>query len=139
MIIRGQCHCGNISYELETRFAEPEISARACDCGFCRMHAARNWSDPNGRVTISVEDSGQLHRYRFALKTADFFICKTCGTYLGAVLNDPDGCWSTVNLRLSDLAEIPESASSYGAENAESRISRRKVVWTPTHIVELTD
>lgn len=134
MIIEGQCHCGNISYALETAFRASEIRARACDCSFCRIHAARNWSDPNGRATIEVRDEDELQRYLFALKTADFFICRVCGAYVGAVLFAADGTWSTVNLRLSDVADITEESASYGSEEKVERITRRKRIWTPTQV-----
>lgn len=134
MIIDGRCHCGNLFYELETELEYTAIEARACDCSFCRRHAAKNWSDPRGRATIRVADAQQLQRYVFALATSEFFICKVCGVYLGAVLFSDDGCWSTVNLRLSDLDDVPESSVSYGEENESGRIARRKQFWTPTQV-----
>jgi hypothetical protein len=132
MIIRGQCHCGNLSYKLRTQMTEAKIIARACDCSFCRIHAARNWSDPDGNATIQVSDAQQLQRYLFALATAEFYICRVCGAYVGAVLVAGEGTWSTVNLRLSDLSEVAEESASYGQESEFERISRRKKVWTPT-------
>jgi hypothetical protein len=135
MKIRGKCHCGNLCYELETQLAESDIEARACDCSFCRMHGALNWSDSQGRAKIEVNDLQQLQRYLFALATADFFICKVCGAYLGAVLFAADGCWSTVNLRLSALSEVTEASASYGYEQEDERIARRKNVWTPTQVI----
>lgn len=135
--IAGACHCGNLSFELVTELALTDIRARACDCRFCRIHAAKNWSDSEGSVTIYIADEQYLQRYRFGLRTADFFICRVCGSYLGAVLSDDDGSWSTVNLRLSTLSADNEAAS-YGTEDAIERVSRRKRVWTPTTVVSGT-
>ena len=135
MLIQGQCHCGNISFELSTEVVESGISPRACDCSFCRIHGAKNWSDPNGKATIRIRDEQFLERYLFALKTAEFFICRTCGAYIGAVLSDRDQMWSTLNLRLTPLHFLAESAVSYGAEQADDRVARRKDVWTPTVVV----
>lgn len=132
--ISGSCHCGNLSYELRTAIPKSGIRARACDCRFCRIHAALNWSDPDGRALIRISDEQRLQRYRFALRTADFFICTICGAYLGAVLFDEDGTWSTVNLRLSGLLTSEEPAS-YGAETEMDRVERRKRLWTPSEIV----
>lgn len=132
--ILGACHCGNLSYELDTKTAPAEIVARACDCAFCRIHAARNWSDPEGTVTIRVADESLLQKYRFGLRTADFYICRRCGAYLGAVLSDDEGTWSTVNLRLSRV-QFVEKPASYGGENTDDRITRRKQVWTPSQII----
>ena len=82
---------------------------------------------------IRVQDVQRLYKYRFALRTADFYICTTCGAYLGAVLADDTGTWSTLNLRLTALS-IEEEVASYGAEDADDRIDRRKRLWTPTEI-----
>jgi len=131
--IHGSCHCGNLSFVIQTRISPKDIRARACDCSFCRIHAARNWSDPDGKAIIRVLDEQRLYKYRFALRTADFYICTTCGAYLGAVLADGTGTWSTLNLRLTALP-ADEEVASFGAENTDDRIARRKRAWTPTEI-----
>jgi hypothetical protein len=133
--INGICHCKNLSYELVTEMEPAEIRLRACDCSFCRLHAARNWSDSNGKTTIRIKDKKQLQKYRFALKTADFYLCRECGIYLGAVLSDNDGTWSTVNLRLTGLPLAGEQVVNYDSEDAAGRITRRKRAWTPTTII----
>lgn len=132
--ITGTCHCGNLSFELRTDIAPESIRPRACDCSFCRMHGARNWSDPKGTAVIRVSDERHLHRYRFALRTADFYICRICGAYLGAVLTDEGRTWSTLNLRLSPLS-VGGDGVSYGGEDEAARVERRKRVWTPTAIM----
>jgi hypothetical protein len=103
------------------------------NCSFCRIHAAKTWSDPQGSVTIYIADPHRLSRYRFALRTADFFVCRDCGAYLGAVLEEPEGECSTVNLRLGDVAADAE-AVTYGSEDPAQRLARRKRIWTPTTI-----
>jgi len=133
-VINGSCHCGNISYELRTAAEPVDIRARACDCNFCRIHGAQNWSDPDGEAVLRVEKTQRLHRYRFALKTADFYVCTVCGAYAGAVLEDGEQAWSTVNLRLTGL-ELNEEVASYGSEDTAARVDRRKRVWTPTQVI----
>ena len=135
MVIQGQCHCGNLAFELSTEASESDIAPRACDCSFCRIHGAKTWSDPNGHATITVQHQRYLQKYLFALETAEFWVCRVCGAYIGAVLSDQDGMWSTLNLRLTRFHSLPESPVSYGAEQADERISRRKRVWTPTAVV----
>lgn len=132
--IHGKCHCNNLSFELTTDVATEDIRARACDCSFCRLHCAMNWSDPDGEVTIQVADEGQLQKYRFGLRTADFYICRTCGAYLGAVLTDGDAAFSTVNLRLTALS-VSSAPASFGHEDTGGRVARRKRLWTPTRVV----
>lgn len=136
--ITGTCHCGNLSFELHTRVAPDAIRARACACGFCRMHGARTWSDPEGSVTLRVADGRQLQRYRFGLRTADFLVCRICGAYLGALLQEGDAAWSTVNLRLAD-PEVSATAAHYDAEDAAGRIARRRRAWTPASVVIESD
>ena len=135
--INGSCHCGILSFVLETDVSPELITARACECNFCRIHGAKNWSDPNGKTEIHVRDPKRLQRYRFALRTADFFICMTCGAYIGAVLFDDKDAWSTVNLRLSSL-DVAESSAGYGSEDLDGRIARRKRNWTPTIVTLVT-
>lgn len=132
--INGQCHCGNISYQIETALPMEGIIARACDCTFCRIHAAKNWSEPKGQAVISIHDEQLLNRYVFALKTAEFFICRQCGAYAGAVLTDSEGSWATLNLRLTGMQEIPEQTISFDGENLTDRVKRRKQVWIPVRI-----
>lgn len=133
-VIKGACHCGNVSFELVTDQAPAAIRARACDCTFCRIHASLNWSDPDGTVTVRVANEQRLNRYRFGLGTADFYICRECGAYVGAVLTDGDQSWSTLNLRLAGR-EVSEEPASYGAENEAERVARRKRAWTPTRVI----
>ncbi|MCA1826620.1 MAG: GFA family protein [Myxococcales bacterium] len=128
-MMRGRCHCGNISYELQTELAEPPL--RACQCSFCRMHAARSISDPAGRLVFDVEDESLLSRYRFGLATADFLVCRRCGAYAGAFM---DG-YGIANARLLETALLREpSPVSYDGETAEQRIARRRERWTPGEI-----
>ena len=130
--IQGACHCGNLSFELRTEQKAEDIVARACDCGFCRMHATRNWSDPAGEARICVGSPADLSRYTFGHGAIEFLVCRQCGGYAGAVLRDAEGTWSTLNLRLTAYRDVPEQAASYGAQSAEERTARRKRIWTPT-------
>lgn len=132
--LNGQCHCGNIRYRIETPLPMDEIIARACDCTFCRIHAAKNWSDPNGHAVVEIGDEQLLNRYLFGLKTAEFFICRQCGAYAGAVLSDEEGSWATLNLRLTGMEEIPEQSISFDGETIAGRVQRRKQVWIPVQI-----
>src|SRR5215469_16885722 len=93
--IEGGCHCGNLAYVFEASTGLDVLGLRLDMCGFCRAHGARNTSDPNGWIRIAVRDKDLLERYRFARRTADFLVCKRCGVYVGALLEDK---WFTVNV-----------------------------------------
>lgn len=131
----GKCHCGAIEVVFETSIPLAELETRSCACSFCARHGARTASDPNGRVTLHVKDASQLSRYRWGLATADFFVCRKCGVFVAAVLDD---AFSTLNVNI--LEKVPEMTRpvqpvSYDNEDAASRIKRRRARWTPTRVV----
>ena len=131
--ITGSCHCGNISFELHTETPLEDITARACDCSFCRIHGTRTWFDSKGEAVVTVKDQELLQRYTFNTKTTDFLICKTCGAYAGAIVSEGEESWSTLNLRLTGV-ELPEKSVHYGPEDRTTRRTRRRLLWTPTRL-----
>jgi len=130
----GGCHCGNLAFVFEASTPIEALGLRADQCSFCRAHGARNTSDPNGAMSIAVRDANALLRYRFALRTADFLICGRCGVYIGALLEDGEERWFTVNVnafRQPPRDDFPIAPVDYDAEDVASRIARRKARWTP--------
>ncbi|HJZ88928.1 MAG TPA: aldehyde-activating protein [Polyangia bacterium] len=133
----GGCHCGNLALMFETALDPAQLLPRACQCSFCRRHGARCVSDPEGRVEILVREDAQLGRYRFALATADFLICRRCGVYVGALLSDRDAAWATINVNvLEQAARFPPGAQpvDYDSEDAQARCARRRARWTPARL-----
>ncbi|HWA92420.1 MAG TPA: hypothetical protein VG889_20450 [Rhizomicrobium sp.] len=131
MVFEGGCHCGNLSYAFEASAPLATLGLRADMCGFCRAHGARNTSDPDGRMRIRVRDAALLERYRFALKTADFLVCRRCGVYIGAMLDEG---WFTVNVNTfknRPALDFPIVPHDFDAEDVPTRIARRKAKWTP--------
>ncbi len=132
--IEGGCHCGNVSYTFEASAGLDVLGLRACTCSFCRAHGARTTSDPNGRFRLAVRDADKLQRYRFSLKTADFLICRECGVFVGAMMEEGAKRWMTVNantFRPPPSVEIAAVASDFGGEDVAGRRARRKAKWTP--------
>lgn len=133
----GECHCGKVKASFETQ-KPADLGVRTCQCAFCRAHGAVNISDPLGAVTIDAQAS-DIHRYTFALRTADFLLCKNCGVYIAAVMGEGDRIVSTLNvagLRMTDYLDIAEAPMEYGAETTEERIGRRYTKWTPTKFAD---
>ena len=130
----GRCHCGAIGFAFITERAPPGWSVRACQCSFCRAHGACTTSDPGGSVRFVTTRPSELVRYRFALRTADFLLCRSCGVYVGAVLSTPRGSFATVNVNALTVAPHgapPPQPVSYDSESLESRVLRREQRWTP--------
>jgi hypothetical protein len=136
--LSGGCHCGNLQVALDTERGIRELATRACLCSFCTAHGARSVSDPQGRASILIGDDSQTSRYRFGLSTADFMVCKRCGVYVGAVMEDRDGTFCVINvnaLRARALFDgVPAQPVDYDGESAEARVARRKRVWTPCSV-----
>lgn len=130
----GGCHCRTIGFRYTTAISPDSWSIRACQCRFCRMHDALSTSDPRGALLFSASDSESLQRYRFALKTADFLVCRRCGIYVGAVIDSVRGRFGIINTHAldtmpADIANV--GAISYDSEDTKGRINRREERWTP--------
>jgi hypothetical protein len=135
MIHLGACHCEAIGFAYETALAPEAWVVRACACRFCRTHGAATTSDPAGALELVVRDAEQLLRYRFGLRTADFWVCRGCGVYLGAATSD--GRFGIINThalvdRSALQAALPAPQTrSYEGESASERMLRRHRRWTP--------
>ena len=130
----GACHCGALGFSYQTALPPGQWSLRACQCRFCRNHAALTTSDPAGRLTFQVREADALRHYRFGLKTADFLLCRQCGVYLGAQIRTGHGAFGIINTRA--LAPGPEGlpaavSADYASEVTSERVARRESRWTP--------
>lgn len=136
----GGCHCGNLAFVFEASAPLETLGLRADGCSFCRAHAARHTSDPDGAVSISVREAGALVRYRFGHRTADFLICARCGVYIGALMEDGGKSWFVINanaLRPPPGDNAPVVHADLEGENVSARIARRKQRWTPVIAFEI--
>ena len=139
MIHTGQCHCGKLKASFETQKTPEALGVRTCQCEFCRRVGAINISDPDGEVVIDAS-AGDVIRYRFALRTADFLICKYCGVYIAAVTGEGANIRSTINvagLRMKEFLGVEEAPMQYGAETADARVARRVEKWMPTRFLDV--
>lgn len=130
----GQCFCGSIAYEYETAIPPGDWSIRACQCAFCRAHDALSTSDPAGTLRFHAANPDNLQRYRFAMRTADFLLCRECGVYIGAVIETGQGRFGIINTH--SLKEVPTDIAAvapitYDSEDKDGRIGRRETRWTP--------
>ncbi len=138
MRYEGRCHCGALAASIETNRTPNELGVRTCQCVFCRRHGAVNISDPDGLVLIDAA-AGDVIRYSFALRTADFLICRHCGVYIAAATGAGEAVRSTLNvvgLAMTDFLDVDETPMEYGAETADDRLARRTQKWTPTRFTD---
>ncbi len=73
---RGSCHCGAVTFEIETDF--PELTT--CDCSICRRRGALMVKVHESRMKL-LTGSESLAEYQFHTMTARHYFCRTCGIY----------------------------------------------------------
>ena len=101
----GGCHCGALRIEFESAIAPEEMEVRACQCSFCRRHAASAVSDPSGSLRLILEEPAAVQRYCFGLGTSDFLLCGRCGVYVGAVMEEAGRAYAIAIVSAFDDAE----------------------------------
>lgn len=139
-IINGGCHCGNLRLTFHASKPFEEMPIRACQCTFCRKHNVRATADPGGRLEIKVADEGKLSRYKLGLGVTDFLVCRDCGVYVGATMEDEERgetlATCIVNTLELDQSRIKEPvAAHYDEETAGSRLERRRTRWMKASFV----
>ena len=130
----GGCHCGTLRLRLRLTRPPAGNATRSCSCSFCRGHATKTVSDPAGQIEIWARDQDNVTRYRFSSGTADFLVCKTCGIYIGAVCDTPEGLKAVTNVNsLDDRAAFTSEPArpNHEGEPTAARIARRAANWTP--------
>ena len=132
MLIRGRCHCGNISFRLAWEPDPAEIPARACSCSFCTKHGGVWTSNPAGALEVTVEDPALVSRYAFGTRTAEFHVCARCGI-VPVVTSRIDGrLYAVVSVNAFEGVEpslIRRASADFEGEGKESRLARRKRNW----------
>jgi len=132
MLIKGRCHCGNISFSLAWEPDPAEIPARACGCSFCVKHGGVWTSNPAGALRLTVKDPALVSRYAFGTRTAEFHICARCGI-VPVVTSRIDGrLYAVVSVNAFEGVEpslIRRASADFEGEGKESRLARRKRNW----------
>jgi len=138
VIFQGACHCGAIKVSFHTDLAADDIQVRQCQCDFCRRRGGKTVSDPDGRLEVHGS-SGAVNHYRFGTGSADFLLCNTCGSFIGATMDIDGELFGVLNVVGADIAPLanrPGQPMDYSAESLADRAGRRRRVWTPTTLVE---
>lgn len=137
--IDGSCHCGNIRFVLRWPGVDKEMPVRKCGCTFCQKHAGAWTSHRNATLTVNIVTPSMVKQYRFGTKTADFYVCSTCGV-VPFVLSEIDATtYAVVNvhsLHDSDCPMFSESVTNFDGENQDARLNRRQQNWIPNVIIE---
>jgi len=134
MLIRGACHCGNLSFTLDWRPEPAEIPARACTCSFCAKHGGVWTSCPTGSLRVAVKERSRLSSYAFGTGTAAFHVCANCGI-VPVVTSRLDGReYAVVSVNAFEGVEpslLRRAPISFDDEDEATRLARRKRNWIP--------
>lgn len=134
MQLPGSCHCRNITFELSLAVVDDEISVRNCGCSFCVKHGGTWTSHPDAELTATVTDWSNVSKYQFGTKTADFYVCKTCGVS-PFVVSEIDGkLYAVVSVNAFEnigSMSLSRASTDFDGEDTESRLDRRKRNWIP--------
>lgn len=132
MLVRGSCHCKNISFALDWTPDPTEIPARACSCSFCTRHGGVWTSCPSGSLRITVADRAQTSAYSFGTKTADFLVCARCGIVPVVTSLIDDKLYAVVNVNTFDGVDpalLRRAKSVLEGETEAVRLARRARNW----------
>jgi len=137
--IEGSCHCGNIRFVLRWPDRDMEMPVRKCGCTFCQKHAGAWTSHRNAALTVDIVTPSMVTKYRFGTKTADFYICSTCGV-VPFVLSEIDATtYAVVNvhsLHDSGRPMLSDSDTNFDGESEDARLDRRQQNWIPNVFIE---
>lgn len=134
MLIRGSCHCGNVTFNLDWQPEPKEIPARACSCSFCTKHGSVWTSCPTGALEIHVGDAQRTSKYSFGTETAQFHICTICGV-VPVVTSEIEGrTYAVVNVNTMEGIEplLKRAPVSFDGEDEATRLARRQRNWIAT-------
>jgi len=134
MLIHGNCHCGNIGFELTWEPDPSEIPARACGCSFCIKHGGVWTSNPSGELRVHVNAPSLVNKYCFGTRTALFHICSRCGVVPVVTSEIDSQLFAVVSVNaFNDVAQslLRRIPMSFDSEVADQRLARRKRTWIP--------
>ena len=132
MLIRGKCHCGNISFALTWEPDPVAIPARACGCSFCTKHGGEWTSNPGGALRITVKDASRVSKYTFGTRAAEFHTCACCGVVPVVTSLIEGKLYAVVNVNAFediDQSFIQRVATNFDGEDQDSRVARWKRNW----------
>jgi hypothetical protein len=127
----GSCDCGAIQFEYYCSRPLTELSARACQCDFCRPLANTYLSEPDGLLRVKLRDMRYLYAHCFGTRSADFQHCAICNA-LVYVTSEIDGHVYALVVARALKESPPDSdaqAVDYAAETLEQRLQRRAQRW----------
>ena len=134
--LHGSCHCRAVDVTFEPSVPVEKLPLRSCDCSFCQRFGAKYTSDAQGQMRLRFAEQAII-RYRFETEGFDALICRTCGSYVGGIMETPEGLFGVLNVvgaGIAALAALPATAYTPSNDGKAERQDARRQRWTPTRI-----
>jgi hypothetical protein len=100
--VSGGCHCGNMILSAQLPSEPATYRPRACDCDFCRKHAAAYVSDPRGSMSLRIKEPRDAGKYRQGSAQAQLLLCRQCGVLVAALFSHDGRLYGALNARCID-------------------------------------
>jgi hypothetical protein len=124
MTIKGSCHCGRISFEIDGDI--PDRLTR-CTCSFCSKRGAlyAHYQPEQCQVSVSAESDGI---YRWNTKLVEHHFCSNCGipTFSDSPAFEGDGSWDKKTRRIGVNARLFDD---FDAASAPISVIDGKNLW----------
>lgn len=113
---RGSCHCGAVSFTVETDLAQPFD----CNCSRCRRVASVMIAAPASAFTLH-SGADMLVRYQFNKHVIEHLFCRQCGIQSFSRGTNADGSAGVVvNLGCLEGAPVPERQAVFRYDGANA-------------------
>lgn len=132
MLIKGSCHCRNVTFSLTWNPDPTDIPARACTCSFCMKHGGVWTSNPMGSLRVLVQTPALVSEYAFGTRTATFHICSRCGVVPVVTSRIENRLYAVVNVNAFEGVEpslLHRSSITFEGEGQADRLARRARNW----------
>jgi hypothetical protein len=140
MLISGRCHCGNMAFVLDWPGEPSEIIARECSCSFCVKHGGVWTSNPDAKLSVTLQHIDVASKYSFGTNTAVFYVCARCGAIPFVTSEIANHVYAVVNVNTFenfDSSHLHRQSANFDGEEQQSRLARRQRNWIANvHIIE---
>lgn len=130
-LIKGQCHCGNLSCQLVVPDSANHLTLYGCACGYCRLHACTWLGAPAEALLLSAEMADEAGWYGFSNLQPHYLFCRHCGVVVACVNHFGDDWFGVVNAQTTVLPPLPQDFLPFRQENLSEpeRLARRRQRW----------
>ncbi len=120
MKYKGSCHCGKVTYEVET---PADLQVIECNCSICTKSGYLHLIVSKDKFKL-LSGKENLETYTFDTHEAKHLFCKTCGIKSFYVpRSHPDGY--SVNVRCLDESQIKSiTIQKFDGKNWEENIDQ---------------